>query len=87
MIVPTYLDDGSEGFGLDWDVAGPMLDDFFGVTAAQRADEEASRDDSGTVGNANAGPEADTPRGTGASSEGVASGGKASPSPTAARRR
>lgn len=34
MIVPTYLDDGSEGFGLDWDVAGPMLDDFFGLTVA-----------------------------------------------------
>jgi LCP family protein required for cell wall assembly len=34
MIVPEYLEDGSEGFGLDWDLAGPMLDDFFGVALA-----------------------------------------------------
>jgi hypothetical protein len=37
MIVPDYLADGSEGFGLDWDIASPMLDKFFGVTVAAEA--------------------------------------------------
>jgi LCP family protein required for cell wall assembly len=34
MIVPDNLPDGSEGFSLDWDVASPMLDEFFGVDSA-----------------------------------------------------
>jgi LCP family protein required for cell wall assembly len=55
MIVPKYLDDGSEGFGLDWDVAGPMLDEFFGLTlaaddAGARADAQVSDEEGGAAG-------------------------------------
>ena len=34
MITATTLPDGSEGLKLDWEAAGPMLDDFFGRTGA-----------------------------------------------------
>lgn len=86
MIVPTYLEDGSEGFGLDWDVAGPMLDNFFGVAIA--ADSDRVRDKSqlpadkdNSAGSVESGSDGDT---TGANG---GSRGRPSASPTAARRR
>jgi hypothetical protein len=88
MIVPEYLEDGSEGFGLDWDVAGPMLDDFFGVAIAAGEsgagpDAEFSAADETSQGSASsdAADERDT-TGTGGSPP---SRGSASPTPRKSR--
>ncbi|HET9495718.1 MAG TPA: LCP family protein [Chloroflexia bacterium] len=88
MIVPEYLDDGSEGFGLDWDVAGPMLDDFFGLAVAAGesgagpdAELSAADETSQGSGSSDAGDERDT---TGAGGS-PPSRGSASPTPRKSR--
>jgi LCP family protein required for cell wall assembly len=88
MIVPEYLDDGSEGFGLDWDVAGPMLDDFFGVAVA--AGESGTAPDAKLSANGES-PEVSTDsdpnsgRVTTGSGAGGAPRGEPSPTPSSSR--
>jgi len=43
MIIPTTLPDGTEGLKLDWQAAGPMLDEFFGIDAEDGTASFASR--------------------------------------------